>query len=108
MKYLTAIIFTLINHHAMAGEITGKVSRLLTNDAGLHWVYITGTVSNKPACSLWSGFAIKDENSSYGKAQFSMLLTAFASGKEVKVTGANTCTRNSAQEDISKLELFAQ
>lgn len=108
MKLLLVSIFVIISHGALAGDITGKVSRLLTNDAGLHWVYITGTVSNKPACSLYSGFAIKDENSAYGKAQFSMLLTAFATGKDVKITGANICTRNGAQEDISKIELFAQ
>ena len=108
LTYLLILIITFINPNAFAGEITGKISRLLSRSDGLHWVYISGSVSGKPACSLYSAFAIKDENSTYGKTQISQLMTAYASGQEIKIYGDNVCTRYSTAEDILTVELFNQ
>ena len=67
---------------------------------------MSGAPQNRPSCadghSYWM---IKDENSIAGKAQLSMLLTAYASGKTISVTGSNTCTRWKDGEDLNVIHL---
>lgn len=58
-----------------------------------HWV-----LAGSFALALWM---IDDENSEAGKKQFAMLLTAWASGLEVKIVGWNSCLRWSDGEYIN-------
>ncbi|WP_102796411.1 hypothetical protein [Bowmanella denitrificans] len=50
-------------------------------------------------------WVIKDENSTAGKSQFSMLMAAYAAGKTVRIIGNNTCTRWADGEDILEVYL---
>ena len=101
--FFTLISFLSIsNNIASAGQVTGTVKEIIVRaEDGLHYFYMNGTATDKPACATNSYWMIKDENSAAGKAQFSMLLTAYVTGKIIKVTGSNSCTRWRDGEDAS-------
>jgi hypothetical protein len=106
---LKRILFTLsaLSCFTFAGEQTGTVKdvRVRATD-GLHWFYVEGVETNKPECSSEAGrWMIKDENSTAGKSQMSILLTAFASGAQVKVYGTGTCDRWSSGEDVNSIHI---
>lgn len=104
MKYFLPLVFIFMTHNALAGDVTGEIAKLKVRNDGLHWVFVAGTNSNLPACSIYGKFVIKDENTTYGKSQFSMLVTAFAAGKDVTILGNNVCTRYPSLEDISAIQ----
>ncbi len=106
MRKAICIVITLagllvLPRASMAGEVTGQVSQIITRIDGLHYFYITGAASSKPGCATSSYWMIKDENSVAGKSQFSQILTAYATGRTVKIVGNNSCTRWSDGEDVS-------
>ncbi|MDO6708528.1 hypothetical protein [Photobacterium sp. 1_MG-2023] len=89
-----------------AGSVTGTVSQIIVRDDGLHYVYINGEATNRAACAQKNDYwMIKDENSTYGKSQYSMLLAANASGKTVSIVGAGTCMRWKDGEDIQSISI---
>jgi hypothetical protein len=89
-----------------AGEATGKVKEILVRDDGLHYFFLdTVAAPGKPACAIYGYWMIKDENSTAGKTQISMLLTAQASGRPLNVRGKNTCTRWYDGEDVALIIL---
>lgn len=105
MKFLAGIVFAVFSVFSYAGTQTGKVTQILVNDAGVHYFYLEGAASGKPSCATLTYWMIKDENSTAGKSQFSILLTAQASGRPVYVVGKNTCTRWSDGEDVSFISI---
>ena len=90
-----------------AGSQQGKVTSVLVRQSdGLHYFYISGTANGRPSCANgFSYWMIKDENSAAGRSQLSMLLTAYASGKTVRVTGTGACTRWGDGEDLNTIQL---
>ena len=67
---------------------------------------MSGTAADRPSCALGQTYwMIKDENTVVGKSQLSMLLTAYASGKTVGVTGSGTCKRWGDGEDVDTIQL---
>jgi hypothetical protein len=48
---------------------------------------------------------IKDESSDFGKAQFSIVLSAFMSDKKIHVAGTGSCTRWLDGEDVGTIRL---
>ena len=105
MKNIILFIFVILCAKAFAGTQTGKVKDILVRDDGLHYFYLEGAGTGKPDCAINGYWMIKDENSASGKAQFSMLLAAQASGRPVYVKGKNTCTRWPDGEDVSLITL---
>lgn len=93
---------------AFAGTQVGKVDRLLVrNSDGLVYFYLTGTASNRaaPCATNTTYWMLRNESSETGKRQFSMLLAAQASGREVSVTGSGTCARWGDGEDVETIDL---
>ncbi len=108
MKFIQYfLLFSLFTSQAFAGSQTGKVTSILVRQSdGLHYFYMSGVGENKPDCaSSHTYWMIKDENSTVGKTQFSMLLTAYASGKTISVIGTNSCTRWGDGEDLNSIAL---
>jgi len=85
-----------------AGEVTGKITSVLVRQSdGLTYFHVDATPTGRPACAAATTYwMIKDENSEAGKKLYSMILAARASGAEIRVVGANTCTRWGDGEDI--------
>ncbi|PHR54836.1 MAG: hypothetical protein COA47_14825 [Robiginitomaculum sp.] len=98
---ITLTVLLVLPRTSMAGEVTGPISQIITRIDGLHYFYITGTASSKPGCATSLYWMIKDENSVAGKSQFSQILTAYATGRTVKIVGNNSCTRWPDGEDVS-------
>ncbi len=105
LSIIYAVLFSLVASPIKAGEVTGTVTQILARSDGFHYVYTTGTATNKPACATSNFWAIKDENSKTGQHQFAMLLTAYTSGKTVTISGTNACTRHANGEDIDRVWL---
>lgn len=91
---------------AYASSQVGKIVRVIVRDDGLHYFFLEGNRSTKPECAAnFDYWMIKDEETAYGKSQFSMLLTAYTTGKTVRIYGSGVCTRWGDGEDIRILEL---
>lgn len=104
----SAIFAFLVPAPAMAGLVSGQVSRLVTRASdGLQIVEIAGPITGRPNCvRAWAYFMIRDEKSDAGKAQYAMLMSAYLSGAKVKVEGAGTCLRWGDGEDIETVEFL--
>ncbi|WP_459780772.1 hypothetical protein [Photobacterium sp. R1] len=104
--FTTVLVSCLFTSGAYAGYVKGTVSKLIVRDDGLHYVYIAGEMRDRAVCAQNQTYwMIKDENSAYGKSQYSMLLAAKASGKEVTVGGTGTCMRWRDGEDIQYVSM---
>lgn len=89
-----------------AGEQSGKVQELIVRGSdGLHYFWLQGTSSGKPVCAKNSYWMIRDENSSAGKAQLSILLSAQAQQKSIRVVGTGSCTRWADGEDVDYISI---
>lgn len=90
-----------------ASTQTGKIVSIHVREDGLHWFYVSGRRTTKPACATNSEsyWMIKNENSTAGKSQLSVLLSAHMAGKEVVIQGSDTCIRWADGEDISTVIL---
>lgn len=93
---------------AMAGYETGTVSYIIVRESdGLVYFTLTGGAeTNKPSCATGSYWMIKDETSTTGMMQYSMLLSAQASGQTIRVDGHNTCSRWKDGEDVNSLRIY--
>lgn len=100
----------LFSSAILAGNQTGTVNYVVVRASdGLVYFHLKGGTSlDKPACATHSYWMIKDENSNTGKQQYSMILAAHLSGKTVKVTGANACTRWGDGEDVNSIQILTQ
>ncbi|HDZ9494604.1 TPA: hypothetical protein RU013_001315 [Vibrio cholerae] len=102
------LIFTLLlPFYAFSGTQTGKVAWLIVRASdGLIYFGIEGSpASGKPQCATQTYWMIRDENSNVGKQQYSLLLTAYASGKPVDVVGMNSCKRWGDGEDVNTIKI---
>ncbi len=89
-----------------AGVQVGQIIQLEVRARdGLHFFFMSGTATDRPACAVNPYWMIKDENSVIGKAQLSMLLSAYMAGKSVTVVGSGACTRWSDGEDVDTVIL---
>src|SRR5690606_14911600 len=98
----------LIAIPAVAGTQTGKVDNIIVraSDGLIYFVVTGGSKVNSPDCARIGYWIIKDEHSNAEKQQYSMLLSAHASGKTIKVPGSNTCSRWPDGEDVDFIILL--
>lgn len=92
---------------AGASDVTGAVKSILVRSSdGLHYFFIEGSRSARPACATGNYLIIKDEHSDAGKTQVAMLMSAQMAGKNVRVEGSGACTRWLDGEDVLTLHLL--
>ncbi len=104
---LIVIILTALPGVSSAGQQTGLITQINVRDDGLHWFHLSGDRGAMPDCTRGHHryWMIKDENSVYGKSQFSMLLAAYMSRQPVTIYGTGNCTRWGDGEDIKSVQL---
>ncbi|WP_372627600.1 hypothetical protein [Arsukibacterium sp.] len=109
-KFLLVSVLFTFGWPVSAGSQVGKVDYVIVraSDGLVFFGLIDGVKSGSPACATNSYWMIRDENSEAGKKQYAMLLTAQASGRNIEVTGMNTCNRWSDGEDVNWLRLRAE
>ena len=100
---LFILTLSLISVKVFAGTQIGYIDTLYARADGLHLVTLTdaSTIRSKPSCATHKYWLIKDENATYGKSQFSQLLSAKLAKRKVTIRGTDTCSRWSDGEDIS-------
>lgn len=108
MKNLVIFLLLATSVHVSAGTQSGTVNYIIVraNDGLVYFTLKGGAMSGRPACATIGYWMIKDENSNAGKLQYSMILSAHASGKTVHVTGMNTCTRWGDGEDVNAIRIL--
>lgn len=93
---------------ADASSASGKIESLYARSSDqLQIVQLAGPQpAGRPACSAnFSYYAIKDENSPAGQAQYAMLISAQLAGRSVEIVGTGACTRWGDAEDILFLRI---
>jgi hypothetical protein len=110
MKKLFLIVVTVFSLDSYAGNQTGVVDYVLVraSDGLISFRLKGGTMNAAPTCATQGYWMIKDENSNAGKLQYSMILSAQASGKTVYISGTNTCARWSDGEDADLIKISNQ
>lgn len=108
MKNILGILLLIISFNSYSGSQTGTVNYVIVraSDGLVYFTLKEGTLNNRPACATIGYWMIKDENSTAGKQQYSMILTAHASGKTVNITGMNTCKRWGDGEDVNSIQIL--
>lgn len=102
-KYLAVLIF-LSSSSVFAGKAgEGNISNIHFMNNGVVLFYTDGAItsSETPDCAQNQSirFAI-DSTTDGGKSQVSGLLTAYASGKKIKVHGLNNCSVHGDTESL--------
>ncbi|WP_375592175.1 hypothetical protein [Chitiniphilus eburneus] len=92
---------------ASASYQTGKITSVITRADGLVYLFIENGAlrAGKPSCATSNYWMVRDENSQAGKNQLATLMTAYATGATIAITGSGTCNRWSDGEDIFIIEL---
>lgn len=104
-------IFTLcmaLSLKIFAGSQLGTVDYIVVraSDGLVYFTLKGGELNAKPECASQNYWILKDETSAVGMQQYSMLLSAHASGKPLLVEGMNTCSRWSDGEDVNALQIL--
>lgn len=99
------IIFNALG--VQAGHQVGVVSNLsIRSPSGLIYFYLNGAAkTSSPICATYTYWVIYDENSSVGKEQLALILSAQAQNRPLDVTGTNTCIREGAGEDVGTIQI---
>ncbi|NOU52138.1 hypothetical protein HG263_16535 [Pseudoalteromonas sp. JBTF-M23] len=104
-KFILFVALTFMPWFSTANSQESKVAWLMVraSDGLVYFALEGGTRNNRPSCATSGYWMIKDENSTAGKQQYSMILSAHASGKKVRIYGAGKCSRWSDGEDVDAL-----
>ncbi len=107
MKRVFLIMLLAVSFNVSAGSQTGTVDYIIVraSDGLVYFTLKGGALNARPSCATIGYWMIKDENSSSGKLQYAMILSAHASGKTVTVSGMNVCTRWHDGEDVDYIKI---
>ncbi|NRF25922.1 hypothetical protein HRJ45_12290 [Vibrio coralliilyticus] len=108
MKKLVLALLFVLSASVNAGNQTGTVDYIIVraSDGLIYFTLKGGSLNSRPSCATIGYWMIRDENSNVGKQQYSMILSAHASGKTVQVTGSNTCIRWGDGEDVNAIKIL--
>ena len=93
LRFILAQTF-LMSTLVLAGEGNGSVEieHVGTYNSKDLVFFFTSTHTGQPSCNSYRSRWVLDVSTSVGKAQYSLLLSAQAAGKNVRIWGANTCS----------------
>ena len=102
MKRMSIIISILFSNFALAGSGSGEVKIEHVGKWGDKSIvfFYTDEFEDKPECNKYQGRWTINIDTEIGKAQYSLILAAQASGSEVRVNGMNTCNLWFNSEDV--------
>jgi hypothetical protein len=101
------LLSLFVSTNIYAGTQSGTVNYIIVraSDGLVYFTLKGGSRVGNPSCATHGYWMIKDENSNSGKLQYSMVLSAHASGKTINVTGMNACTRWGDGEDVNSIQI---
>jgi len=104
MKLIVALIAAVCSINVMAGgTAAGTLHQIVTFPNAVVAVSTNGSrTSAAPACAAANPFQFAfDSSTATGKAQLAILLTAYASGKQVIIGGTGDCSVRGDAEALS-------
>ena len=99
MKILLLTLLLITPCLGIAGESAGQITHVMVHTGNVV-MFSAGVHSNKPSCSTVGDHWALSLNDETGRAMYSMLLLAAATGKEVSVTGKNNCDAWGDRESV--------
>jgi hypothetical protein len=100
---IIAVLILLLSSNVYAGTSTGKITILGVNKYDQALVF-AGEITDAPECSSWGRF-VADLSTNHGRAMYSMMLTARAQGKQIRIVGQNICNVRVDAESIQYIEV---
>lgn len=97
IKYISSFMAIIFGSSAIAGESGPGVVVDLQVDGSNAVFAVTGPHINKPGCAVWDRYVFEITTPS-SQAMFAFLLTAQATGKQIRVYGTQTCSVASNHE----------
>jgi len=104
--YVVILAFSLPGY-SYAGEATAKITYLFSGPGfGTRlFIGIDAPVNSKPACSISSYSFSVDTSEPGAEVWVSMLMTAYSTGKPIRLEGKNSCNLWGSIEDLNYLRL---
>ena len=103
--FLSAVAFMSFTQAASAGTAgSGLVTNTVSFPAGQFLFYQNGARNSAPSCALQGRWAIYVSTPG-GQAAQANVLTAFAMGRPITVTGTGTCSVDGLAETVLYLEV---
>ncbi|WNO09976.1 hypothetical protein [Teredinibacter sp. KSP-S5-2] len=105
-KLIYMVVIFVISPSLLAGSGSGHVQIEHVYPPAKLFFYTTNH-TNPPVCNTYSQLSsgskrwVIDLNTELGKQQYSLLLAAQMSNKEVKIGGSDTCNLHPNSEDVS-------
>lgn len=101
-KSLIGALAIATSSFAFAGGSSGPVTNPFTMNSGQGYFFFNaGAVGGKPACSAASPTWAVDLSTPAGRSIQALVLTAYALGKSVSVTGTASCSVWSDRETVA-------
>lgn len=85
----------------------GNVGSVLSFTGGQFLFTVTGTSGGRPACATQANRWAIDVTTAAGQALMASVLSAFALGKTITVTGQNTCAVWPDTETVNYVEVLS-
>ena len=104
MKIWVVMLFLLAASTVYGGESIGKITNLVVNRYDEVLVE-AGVINGSPECATENRF-VADLNTDHGRAMYSMMLTAQAQGKEIRIVGQNICNIRVDYESIQFVGIY--
>lgn len=102
---VVCVILLIFPMLTQAGQVNGgEVAQVRIDKSGKGYVKFTSNLTNSPAACIQSGYESVlafDTNEAGGKAIYSLVLAAQASGKKINATGTGACSVYGMIEDWS-------
>lgn len=108
MRYLFAIVLFSVSQFGLASTVTStKIKSILAGEVYGNRVFLEVTVkpadSDKPSCQTNTDYNYSfDPSTEVGKVTMAMVLTAYASQKDVYLNGYGLCT-TAQVEDLRQI-----
>ena len=105
MKNVIFIVgLLLLSFQCLAGTSTGLISVIVVN-AQDQVLVLAGPISGSPECATFERFVV-DLSTENGKAMYSLILSAQAQSKKIRILGKNVCNVRSNAESIQYVEVI--
>lgn len=98
MNRLLIVFLVFVSYTTYAGDTVGTISDLVVNDQDQVLIAV-GEMSNLDECASLSKYVL-DLTTIHGKAMYSMILSAQAQKKPIKIAGSKQCNIRSNAESV--------
>jgi len=101
---MVGVISSIVTSSAFAGRAEGTITEITSHENYTN-VFLSEDTTNGPACATRTDYmSLSPEN----RNQLAVLLTAYALGNAVVLTGTNDCTVRGNAEDLVRIRVVTE